>query len=145
VDRNRPHLAWVWKFLGTSLLLTAVHFILTIVVAYAWAFGEIGKLAYREGAASPESIDRAEKVGQVLLSVLQVLTFPLAISASPPFWCPVLRNSLLWGASIAAFLSAVLFVLRRFRRRTLPGYCSMCDYNLTGNTSGVCPECGVKA
>jgi len=23
-----------------------------------------------------------------------------------------------------------------------PGVCSVCDYDLTGNTSGVCPECG---
>lgn len=30
--------------------------------------------------------------------------------------------------------------LRRFRRR--PGHCLKCDYDLTGNESGVCPECG---
>ena len=27
-------------------------------------------------------------------------------------------------------------------REELPGLCSTCGYNLTGNTSGVCPECG---
>ena len=26
--------------------------------------------------------------------------------------------------------------------RTLPGHCSKCGYDLTGNESGVCPECG---
>jgi len=25
-----------------------------------------------------------------------------------------------------------------------PGFCGRCGYNLTGNTSGVCPECGWK-
>ena len=28
------------------------------------------------------------------------------------------------------------------RRRPIAGHCSECDYNLTGNKSGVCPECG---
>src|SRR5262249_36280793 len=27
------------------------------------------------------------------------------------------------------------------RRRPLPGHCRKCNYDLTGNTSGVCPEC----
>ena len=28
------------------------------------------------------------------------------------------------------------------RRRPKPGHCRRCAYNLTGNTSGICPECG---
>ncbi len=28
------------------------------------------------------------------------------------------------------------------RRRTPPGHCESCKYDLTGNTSGICPECG---
>lgn len=27
-------------------------------------------------------------------------------------------------------------------RRTRPGFCIKCQYDLTGNTSGICPECG---
>jgi hypothetical protein len=30
-------------------------------------------------------------------------------------------------------------------RRFVPGHCQKCGYNLTGNVSGVCPECGEKA
>ncbi len=30
------------------------------------------------------------------------------------------------------------------RRRIAPGHCQKCGYNLTGNTSGICPECGEK-
>ena len=28
------------------------------------------------------------------------------------------------------------------RPRCRPGYCHECDYDLTGNVSGICPECG---
>ena len=32
----------------------------------------------------------------------------------------------------------------RDRRRIPPGHCQKCGYNLTGNVSGICPECGTK-
>ncbi len=31
------------------------------------------------------------------------------------------------------------------RRRIPPGHCRRCGYNLTGNVSGVCPECGATS
>jgi hypothetical protein len=37
-------------------------------------------------------------------------------------------------------LTATLWWLDR--RRIPPGHCRRCGYNLTGNVSGVCPECG---
>ena len=39
-------------------------------------------------------------------------------------------------------VTAVLFIMNR-RRRIPPGHCR-CGYNLTGNVSGVCPECGTE-
>jgi hypothetical protein len=39
----------------------------------------------------------------------------------------------------------VAFIVSRMRlrkRRAEGSFCSRCGYNLTGNTSGVCPECG---
>lgn len=32
-----------------------------------------------------------------------------------------------------------------FYRRPPFGHCQRCEYDLTGNVSGVCPECGAKA
>ena len=45
------------------------------------------------------------------------------------------------AASLAPVAWAVRVHLRR-RRRARSGQCRACGYNLTGNVSGVCPECG---
>ena len=42
---------------------------------------------------------------------------------------------------ILAVLTGVLF-WREHRLRMLPGHCQKCGYDLTGNVSGKCPECG---
>ena len=48
----------------------------------------------------------------------------------------------IWGVA-AVYLIAIRFAgpCRRYRRRK-KGHCLKCGYNLTGNVSGVCPECG---
>ena len=48
----------------------------------------------------------------------------------------------LWPIPAAVLLPSL--VLRQLRRqRYLPGFCRNCQYNLTGNVSGICPECGM--
>ncbi|MBN1343423.1 MAG: hypothetical protein JXQ73_12120 [Phycisphaerae bacterium] len=47
-----------------------------------------------------------------------------------PLWLPFLL-----GAIPAAYLW-------HRDRRIPPGHCQHCGYNLTANTSGLCPECG---
>jgi hypothetical protein len=37
---------------------------------------------------------------------------------------------------------ALMGVLWRSRKRRAPGHCKECGYDLTGNASGRCPECG---
>jgi hypothetical protein len=53
--------------------------------------------------------------------------------AAVPLWIPFV---------LVAVPTAVLWW--RDRRRIPPGHCRKCGYNLTGNLSGVCPECGEK-
>lgn len=52
--------------------------------------------------------------------------------ASVPYWV----IALLTGIMPAKWLFVSI------RGRKLPGHCGRCGYNLTGNISGVCPECG---
>ena len=47
-----------------------------------------------------------------------------------PLWLP-----------LAAIGATTYYAWRRGRRHP-PGHCAQCGYNLTGNTSGTCPECG---
>ena len=56
-----------------------------------------------------------------------------------PHWCPAL---LLAALSLACY--RWLRVLRA-RDRLYRGLCGKCGYNLSGNTSGTCPECGERA
>ena len=60
------------------------------------------------------------------------------------FYCPV-RNALGFFVLFAAYPTIALMrrPLRR-RRRRKRGLCLTCGYNLTGNTSGMCPECTAK-
>jgi hypothetical protein len=48
---------------------------------------------------------------------------------------------LLWAFGPGIIL---LYMRERCRRARLFPLCPQCGYNLTGNTSGVCPECGAR-
>lgn len=54
------------------------------------------------------------------------------VSVDLPMWLPTLISS-----------GLCLWFWRKPRLRVRVGCCSACNYDLTGNTSGVCPECGV--
>lgn len=50
-----------------------------------------------------------------------------------PIWIP--------GVCLILLGSALWF----FGSRAVPGFCRKCGYDLTGNASGRCPECGTPA
>ena len=82
------------------------------------------------------------KVIGIMLTFL-LLTFSwfmLLIAVSPGG-----GSSLILAAVFAALLGCLLACvgfLRWLSRSSSPGRCRKCGYNLTGNVSGTCPECG---
>jgi hypothetical protein len=60
-------------------------------------------------------------------------------SVTFPYWLPAVCFAFLPALTAVKFWRA-----RARRRREAEGLCSGCGYNLTGNTSGVCPECGAQ-
>jgi len=54
---------------------------------------------------------------------------------------PVWLTFLILVPLITAYIGGRMTILAT-RPKTGPGFCSKCDYNLRGNVSGVCPECG---
>ncbi len=85
-------------------------------------------------------------LGPLGLLSLQIIEQPCP--ASSPTCILYVRFTAPTWMLVAALLSwPVLSVvhgpLRRYRRRRR-GLCVNCAYNLTGNESGVCPECGTE-
>ena len=48
----------------------------------------------------------------------------------------------LWTPFLACLVPSLIGWFRN--RKPPPGHCQDCSYDLTGNVSGVCPECGAK-
>ena len=59
--------------------------------------------------------------------------------ASIPLWVVIVSS-----AGLGLGLTAVPLLIRSLRawRRRAVGHCPTCGYDLTGNVSGRCPECG---
>ncbi len=86
---------------------------------------------------------------------LSVLDFPMKqLTRVPGFQLRTLSRSggyegiisLQWFAiPFACLLGITIIRWLVARRRIRPGHCTKCSYNLTGNTTGVCPECGTPA
>lgn len=77
-------------------------------------------------------------VGLTVSSMVLALVMP---SRQPP---PVLvlSETITFGAGITLYLFHVWGCVYLWLHPIPAGCCPACGYNLTGNVSGVCPECG---
>jgi hypothetical protein len=74
-----------------------------------------------------------------LFVVLQVVAIVFVVTVTADWRCGTVV------AAIALFLFARRLITDKLRRaRRKRGHCVPCGYDLTGNESGACPECGEK-
>ncbi len=52
---------------------------------------------------------------------------------------------LLWHTLPGVVIALAVITFLNRRRPSRPGCCRSCGYDLTGNESGTCPECGERA
>jgi hypothetical protein len=76
-------------------------------------------------------------------SVIVTGPFLYLISSHHPSWPDWLLPAIVTVAWIA-FALVVAHKMGFTKSYKRHGYCPHCDYDLFGNTSGVCPECGAK-
>ncbi len=80
------------------------------------------------------------------------ILWALTLCLTPPFWHegPGPGGTRIAVYSLPLWLPLLFFAIPaawlhwRDRRRIPPGHCQSCGYNLTGNVSGKCPECGTS-
>lgn len=129
-----------------------VSHLVTPVFAIRWAGAnrtewEKGKFHFAHGTVCLLLVpDGTVSYGRLALPAIQQFAMQ-KFSAPFPFWTIGIPCWL--AVVIFAFLPMLLIcrsATRRFRGRlrTSRGRCYKCGYNLTGNASGLCPECGSK-
>lgn len=112
----------------------------TSFITFAFGFGELTVVGDPTTppidwtAFDVFSIERLGSRGRLYKS-----TWLYSWYASKNFYLLVIA---LWPLVAALVAGNVFWYWRDWRRRVRPGHCAKCGYNLTGNISGRCPECG---
>ena len=127
---HRRSFSMDWRQL--LFLSVILSLLLLIVVSAASVLGMMN-------ADKAEAVYKRRKVGIIANALLAVITIALAVvsavvSGTWPVWPVLMMGGLYSGLNF--------FVMATSRRRVRKGVCLSCGYNLTGNTTGTCPECG---
>ena len=157
--RRRSRIQWVLKWMGTlvcALILAAWGSSTGLVWSRSLSVEYVGNSNY--GLLQMGTIHWWDRVNQSAQKGWAVHSVSLSVTDPWPWW---LRFGCLWPSIaqnpgrgrivyIPLWLPFVLVAIPtailwwRDRRRIPLGHCQHCGYDLTGNVSGVCPECGTE-
>lgn len=76
--------------------------------------------------------------------MIRIACLAVSIAVASSILLPVHRGALRIPVFVAVSFVLALLLSRYAPARTYPGSCRRCGYDLTGNQSGVCPECGTR-
>jgi len=138
--------------------LTVPHWFLVIafgmVGASRWAAIAIGR-AMRMSGFDRRRVRRGRRwliISIVTIAAALPLVVALAGFTFSDAWHAVWGTPLMYGLFVILPLGGLILSVgvlllqkRRFKDFEARRLCPTCGYNLTGNTSGVCPECGTTA
>ena len=135
-----------WTGLGLSLLILAI-WIATLwcgaktLVADDWLVSTHSGNFFVVSNMAPAKIDTQFFTQERNNFGFSSPAVQLQNSPNPSLRSAVVRIPYWLVLIVTSFPTAWLW--HRDRRRIRPGRCRQCDYDLTGNTSGVCSECGL--
>lgn len=137
----------ILTLLAAIFWLASVSLSITLKVSgsEAWTFGrgQIEHIRYRGSAPFANARDvtiRLDSPVRVPVHMLGSLFGDISVGDGRGFT----SRSRHWGtfAPLVCVLAPTWLLHRLRKARIPPGHCAHCEYDLTGNVSGRCPECG---
>ncbi len=144
---TNPKRSRALRILKWTGFAACVMFLLIGTVGFRWGVGyfyEGGQVLVAGGGVLVAHQPNVDTLG------LRAFTFsapkrPLWQRVRGFFWVPRIERHAVWvplGLPLLLTMTVTVILFWQDRRRIDPGHCQQCGYNLTGNVSGKCPECG---
>ena len=141
--RKRRRSAWMWFFTEVAVSMTIVTVGASVLVE--WVNGRAWDRWAQSTIDQALSVTKAVDTGGVVYNcTMPTGVWRLRRLDFDPAWVERLQVGGIVGI-LAGWLALLVrwLAARRFDHRHREGFCTACGYNLTGNLSGVCPECGM--
>ena len=150
IRNHRPIMRWFLVLGWITVAMILVAFALSIWWRFAWTAASRKWVVFIAGGAA--TIEWVPSHATNLYVALERTDSVVKMEHAYVEACPALHTSRanpcemtfpLWSPASLMIIANVVGSLR-FRHVTDPTRCRTCQYDLTGNISGRCPECGIS-